>query len=486
MNAQTGKSTPLWFVLFAATLVQAIATFSSLTLAATAPMVAADIGVPVEFIGFQIALLYGGASLISAVSGFLLRRWGPGRVSQISMIFCGLGAAMMAVPPVAVIAFGALFMGFGYGMTNPSGAELLMRITPDRRRNIVFSIKQTGIPLGGILAGVIASTVTETIGWQAAPLIGGTCCLVIAIALQPWRNGWDSRRDPDARLDSTVFAAMNLVWRLLTLRWMGLAGFNYAFIQLAISTFAVTILVTEAQFSLIAAGAVLAAVQVAGIFGRVVWGWFADRWGIGDQLLIAMGVINVIGGMMMMWIGPDWSVWAVYGFFVIFVASAYGWTGISMTSTVNRSPPEYSGTAVGGIGVPVYAGVIFGTTALSLLANAMGSVSNAFCHRRPARTDQLFGLRKRAASGAHEFDRLCTGLGIEHRLTPPKSPQTNGMVERFNGRIEDVRHFAPEPEKLYSWWSYRSKDWRAGDGGGDRQVLQAPSRDRVSRLSKAD
>ncbi len=25
-----------------------------------------------------------------------------------------------------------------------------------------------------------------------------------------------------------------------------------------------------------------------------------------------------------------------------------------------------------------------------------------------------------------------------HRLTPPKSSQTNGMVERFNGRIADV------------------------------------------------
>ena len=47
-------------------------------------------------------------------------------------------------------------MGFGYGMTNPSGAELLMRITPKRRRNIVYSIKQTGIPLGGMLAGAIA------------------------------------------------------------------------------------------------------------------------------------------------------------------------------------------------------------------------------------------------------------------------------------------------------------------------------------------
>jgi transposase-like protein len=53
-------------------------------------------------------------------------------------------------------------------------------------------------------------------------------------------------------------------------------------------------------------------------------------------------------------------------------------------------------------------------------------------------TDRLFGLRKRVATGRHEFDRLCTELEIEHRLSPPQHPQTNGMVERFNGRIEDV------------------------------------------------
>ena len=53
-------------------------------------------------------------------------------------------------------------------------------------------------------------------------------------------------------------------------------------------------------------------------------------------------------------------------------------------------------------------------------------------------TDRLFGMRKRSATGKHEFDKLCAELDIEHRLTLPKSPQTNGMVERFNGRIEDV------------------------------------------------
>jgi len=54
-------------------------------------------------------------------------------------------------------------------------------------------------------------------------------------------------------------------------------------------------------------------------------------------------------------------------------------------------------------------------------------------------TDRLFGLRKRAATGNHEFDRLCAEPDIAHRLAPPMRPRTNGMVARFNGRIEDVR-----------------------------------------------
>jgi transposase InsO family protein len=53
-------------------------------------------------------------------------------------------------------------------------------------------------------------------------------------------------------------------------------------------------------------------------------------------------------------------------------------------------------------------------------------------------TDRLFGLRKRAATGKQGFDTLCGDFGIDHRLPPPQPPQTNGMVERFNGRIEDV------------------------------------------------
>jgi transposase InsO family protein len=49
-----------------------------------------------------------------------------------------------------------------------------------------------------------------------------------------------------------------------------------------------------------------------------------------------------------------------------------------------------------------------------------------------------FTRKKREPSGKHKFDVRCKGLHIEHRLRPPRHPQTNGMVERFNGRISAV------------------------------------------------
>ncbi len=52
-------------------------------------------------------------------------------------------------------------------------------------------------------------------------------------------------------------------------------------------------------------------------------------------------------------------------------------------------------------------------------------------------TDRFCRTRKEA-SGRHVFDKRCKIEGIEHRLTRPYTPQTNGLVERFNGRIEEI------------------------------------------------
>lgn len=53
-------------------------------------------------------------------------------------------------------------------------------------------------------------------------------------------------------------------------------------------------------------------------------------------------------------------------------------------------------------------------------------------------TDRLVGHRAQEASGQHEFDARGASLGMEHRLTTPKTPPTHGMVERCNGRWAQV------------------------------------------------
>ena len=49
-----------------------------------------------------------------------------------------------------------------------------------------------------------------------------------------------------------------------------------------------------------------------------------------------------------------------------------------------------------------------------------------------------FTNKTQTPSARHAFDRGCAELGIEHRLCRPRHPQTNGMVERFNGRISEI------------------------------------------------
>src|SRR5581483_5582369 len=38
-------------------------------------------------------------------------------------------------------------------------------------------------------------------------------------------------------------------------------------------------------------------------------------------------------------------------------------------------------------------------------------------------------------------------------------------VQKAGGWIDVARNFVREPEKLYTWWSYRSPDWETADKG---------------------
>ena len=53
-------------------------------------------------------------------------------------------------------------------------------------------------------------------------------------------------------------------------------------------------------------------------------------------------------------------------------------------------------------------------------------------------TDRFTNTGEREPTGTHPFDQECARTAIEHRLIKPFTPKTNGMVERFNGRVAAI------------------------------------------------
>ncbi|MGM1052729.1 MAG: MFS transporter [Pseudomonadota bacterium] len=181
-----------WRVLAVTTWVQVLCSGGMLLVPTLAPQVAAAFGVPTGWVGLQVSLLYGVAMLTSLQSAVLARRLGGCRASQLAIALVMVGCALALIgSPLALLAT-TLMLGLAYGITSPAAAELLTRFTSPERRNLVFSIKQTGVPLGGVLAGLLAPPLAAYWNWQAAFLAVSGASLATLLLLQPQRAHWDA------------------------------------------------------------------------------------------------------------------------------------------------------------------------------------------------------------------------------------------------------------------------------------------------------
>ncbi|MFW6077163.1 MAG: MFS transporter, partial [Hyphomicrobiales bacterium] len=256
---------------------QALASWAVLVLAAIAPLVAERFELAPVLIGYQVAIVYFVATATSLVAGGLVGRWGACRVSQVCLLTSALGCLVLLLPALPTIALGSGLIGFAYGLTNPSAAHLLAKRTTLRNRSFVFSIKQTGVPVGGVAAGLLTPMIAVTWGWQAAVAVIIPVALLLAALLAPHREDWDADRDPRAPAGLRELRNVGRVFACPGLTWLSFCGFCFATIQLCLMTFIASFGITELAFSAILGGALLATVQGSGVAGRLTWGFVADR-----------------------------------------------------------------------------------------------------------------------------------------------------------------------------------------------------------------
>ncbi|HXF67172.1 MAG TPA: MFS transporter [Burkholderiales bacterium] len=343
-----------------------------------APELASHLGVEPSFVGYQVSLIYGTAMLASPFMGALVPRVGAARATQIGLA-AGMAAMLLAMSS-GLFAFAAasVLVGLGLSVMPAASSHLLFRFTAPESRNLIFSLKQTGIPLGWMLMAAVAPAIALGAGWRWALAAVLALLLVTAAVMQPWRARWDDDRGTQAAGRQSVLEGLRLVWRYPALRRLSVMSACYTFVQLCVVSFAVTMLVTEAGYSLVAAGFLLSLTHVMGVAGRVLWGWVADATRDGPRVLAALGLAMSACCLAMAFVSAAWPAWALVALFAAFGLTGVAWNGIFLAEAARSAPRGQVSGAVGGAMVWNFGGVLAGPALFATAYGWIGSYALGF------------------------------------------------------------------------------------------------------------
>lgn len=351
-----------------------------ITLPVVAPVVAKAIGVSTTYAGIYVGVVYLAAMFSSVLGGAAVKRWGAIRLSQVCLMLTATGLVLCAIPHPLSIAIGALFIGAGYGPVTPASSHLLIKTTPPERLSLVFSLKQTGVPLGGVLAGLLVPPLEVLVGWQWAFVVVGAVCLLCAYTVNPLRHALDSDRDLTARpsLIKSLVHPVKLVWSHKALRTLAFVSFLFAIAQLSLTTYLVTFLYEDLGWALIAGGAALAFTQAAGVGARIVWGWMADNWlGSGYMLMVVAGLLAIAAAAMPFFTPQTPHIW-LYLVLMMLGATAIGWNGVYLAEVARQAPQGQASVATGGTLGFTFLGVLCGPPLFGVAAANFQSYGLSF------------------------------------------------------------------------------------------------------------
>ncbi|OGA35240.1 MAG: hypothetical protein A3G80_15480 [Betaproteobacteria bacterium RIFCSPLOWO2_12_FULL_62_13b] len=357
---------------------QSLATMAAYSLPAVAPAVAKDLGVPGALSGMFVSTVYGVGIFSALLSPGFIVRYGAVRVSQFVLLATLAMLLAAAAGSVASIAVGAVLLGLAYGATAPASAHLLVPRTPPGVMNLVLSLRQIGVPLGGVLAGLAMVPLTLALGWREALLWQAAPVAALVLLIQIPRGRWDQERDPTRVILHPRLAAPLLLLRESgAMRRLAFASFVYSGLQLCFIAFMTVHLTSRAGFDLIAAGRALAVYQVAGVVSRPIWGWFADRFRCARVLLAAQGVIMCVAAILAGRFAPEWPQPLVLLVCAVAGATASGFTGIAYAEWAQLGGTRRTEATGLGAGV-MFAGVMLMPSAFSVAITASGAYATAY------------------------------------------------------------------------------------------------------------
>lgn len=344
-----------------------------------APAIAASIGADPSLVGIYYGLMFVAATVVTAWSGRFIARFGAVRTNQLALAGSGLALVFASGASLPAIALAGLLVGAGYGPNTPSSSQILMRVTPPHRRALTFSLKQSGAPLGGMLAGFMLPAVVALGGWKMALVVVFVLTTITALVVEPLRRQLDARKHSALPAErASALASMRFVLGERPLRRLTAGGVALMVAHACFQTFLVAYLVEHVALSLAIAGALYASMQAGGAVARVAIGWGVDRLRNARVILVVIAIIALVSSLVVAAFAPDWAVAAMWAVCVLVGIGSSGWYGAFLAEVARVATVERAGFATGGVLFFVYGAHVAAPIIAALLIAGTGSYLPVF------------------------------------------------------------------------------------------------------------
>lgn len=323
---------------------------------------------------FQLGLI---GSLNTAVGAFtapwtgrLTDRIGARQSSIAAQLICVVGFVVMGTAnSIALLIVSAIILGVPQGWGNPTTNALISERVPAGRRGVVTGIKQSGVQVGIVLAGVSLPVMADTMGWRAAMWVyaGVFACFAMLPLLLP-------KRPPELQAPTAASAASPPArsFNMRAVRLIALYAFLMGTGGGAIGRFLALFAEEEAGLSNRAAGLVLALTGLAGVVSRVYAGRMAEHRVAPLRLLGILALIGSSVGVLLL-VTLQVGAWLLWIIALLFAVGHAAWNAVAMLAIILGVERSRAGQASGTVMFGFLGGLAVGAPIAGLIVDATNS-----------------------------------------------------------------------------------------------------------------
>ncbi|HEY3614104.1 MAG TPA: MFS transporter [Gaiellales bacterium] len=224
--------------------------------------------------------------------------------------------------------------------STPAGGRLVLLAFPKNRRGFALGIRQTGIPVAGLVAAAALPWIAHVSSWRWAIAVAATVTALAAVPLLSLRGMPPPPRPagPQRHVGRNRNLVLLTIWGCLIVTG-----------QYALVAFLALDLNQNAGLTLAEGSVFVVIANAAGIIGRIVWGLVSDRHSGGNRktFLLAINVVGLVGALLL-FVVPRTAPLAVIGAIVALAGLALiGYQGLWITMIAEVAGPERVGAATG-------------------------------------------------------------------------------------------------------------------------------------------